>query len=330
MAGLVWFTLDLIVEHGEVECQTETNGMGRLHFILGQIVCFIVGLRGLLYNVCVCVCVEWGVTYTWTIKIKSRIQNTQWGNQWQCQVKLGVGGEQVTHLTSHRLLQLQQGICSNRPSSWDRRLKTQAYQHLGWDDRLTVSTEEKYNSTVYESTATRYLTTHDYTTPFQPQSYWMVLWNIHMIAFLRAHPCRCLEALLQSFPGSFLPAHVLVLLQLSSAQYWRWSARHYAVPQPHFCRQQRGDSVHLLWVSFSPLLLVSWTVCVEYRMEWSLTSTEWTFLARGIIPSIFGMIVIYQALPVIYRIPYKDKMVSVAINFHCKDKCCSLHKPQTK
>ena len=42
------------------------------------------------------------------------------------------------------------------------------------------------------------------------------------------------------------------------------------------------------------------------------------------------MIVINQALPVIYRIPYKDKMVSVAINFHCKDKCCSLHKPQTK
>lgn len=63
----------------------------------------------------------------------------------------GVGGEQVTHLTSHRPLQLQRGICSNRPSSWDRRLKTRAYQHLGWDDRLTVSTEEKYNSSVYES-----------------------------------------------------------------------------------------------------------------------------------------------------------------------------------
>ena len=69
------------------------------------------------------------------------------GDKWQCKAKSSWGlGENklLTHLTSHRLLQPQQGICSNRPSSWDRRLKTRAYQHLGWDDRLTVSTGEKH------------------------------------------------------------------------------------------------------------------------------------------------------------------------------------------
>ena len=51
-AGLVWLILYLIVEHREVESQSEADGMSRRHFFFCNIMSVLIGFTRLLLNIC--------------------------------------------------------------------------------------------------------------------------------------------------------------------------------------------------------------------------------------------------------------------------------------
>lgn len=40
----------LVIEYGKVECKTESDGVGRLHFGFSNVECFLVGLLGVLHD----------------------------------------------------------------------------------------------------------------------------------------------------------------------------------------------------------------------------------------------------------------------------------------